>query len=96
MNTHPLLFLFLLTFNICTRLTQNPQINRQNPTVFNNAAKAFTFVVQALEAETLQGATAARVASSAKQLATAAAVNVDQIFANVNPKYQMAVRSFFQ
>ncbi|KLJ07926.1 hypothetical protein EMPG_16596 [Blastomyces silverae] len=71
-------------------------IDQQNPTVFNNAAKAFTFVVQALEAETLQGATAARVASSAKQLATATGVNVDQIFANVNPKYQMAVRSFFQ
>ncbi|EGC42195.1 karyopherin [Histoplasma capsulatum var. duboisii H88] len=71
-------------------------IDQQNPVVFNNATKAFTFVVQALEAETLQGATAARVASSAKQLAAASAVNVDQIFANVNPKYQVAVRSFFQ
>ncbi|QSS63628.1 karyopherin Sal3 [Histoplasma capsulatum] len=68
----------------------------QNPVVFNNATKVFTFIVQALEAETLQGATAARVASSAKQLAAASAVNVDQIFANVNPKYQVAVRSFFQ
>ncbi|OJD26524.1 hypothetical protein ACJ73_02092 [Blastomyces percursus] len=71
-------------------------IDQQNPTVFNNAAKAFTFIVQALEAETLQGATAARVANLAKQLATATGVNVDPIFANVNPKYQMAVRSFFQ
>ncbi|EEQ87875.1 importin beta-3 subunit [Blastomyces dermatitidis ER-3] len=71
-------------------------IDQQNPTVFNNAAKAFTFIVQALEAETLQGGTAARVASSAKQLATATGINVEPIFANVNPKYQMAVRSFFQ
>ncbi|KAK2797400.1 hypothetical protein FQN50_009201 [Emmonsiellopsis sp. PD_5] len=71
-------------------------IDQQNPTVFSNAAKAFTFVVQALEAETLQGAVAARVASSAKQLATATGVNVEPIFANVQPKYQMAIRSYFQ
>ncbi|KAK2799415.1 hypothetical protein FQN51_006902 [Onygenales sp. PD_10] len=71
-------------------------IDQQNPTVFSNAAKAFTFVVQALEAETLQGAVAARVANSAKQLATATGVNVEPIFANVQPKYQMAIRSYFQ
>ncbi|PGH00256.1 hypothetical protein AJ79_08270 [Helicocarpus griseus UAMH5409] len=71
-------------------------IEQQNPTVFNNADKAFSYVVQALEAETLQGTTAARVAASAKQLATATSINVEQAFANVQPKYQMAVRSFFQ
>ncbi|EEH18687.1 hypothetical protein PABG_07747 [Paracoccidioides brasiliensis Pb03] len=71
-------------------------IDQRNPTVFNNATKAFTYIVQALEAETLQGSTAARVANSSKQLATATGVAVDQIFANVEPKNQMAVRSFFQ
>jgi len=56
----------------------------------------FGYIVQALEAETLQGATAKKVASVAKQLVAATGINADQILASVNPDNQMAVRSYFQ
>ncbi|KAL2013974.1 hypothetical protein VTN00DRAFT_1499 [Thermoascus crustaceus] len=71
-------------------------IEQQNPAVFSNADKVFGYIVQALEAETLQGATAAKVAAIAKQLVAATGINADQILASVNPDNQMAVRSYFQ
>ncbi|KAL4896488.1 armadillo-type protein [Aspergillus ambiguus] len=71
-------------------------IDQQNPAVMSNADKVFGHIVQALEAETLQGQTAARVASSAKQLVAATGVNAEQILAGVNPDNQAAVRSYFQ
>ncbi|KAI5283796.1 hypothetical protein KEM54_001837 [Ascosphaera aggregata] len=71
-------------------------INEHNPTVFNNAAKVFADIVQALEAETLQGQTAIRVATAAKQLVLGAGVNAEQVLATVRPEKQMAIRSFFQ
>ncbi|KAA8644804.1 nuclear import receptor PSE1 [Aspergillus tanneri] len=71
-------------------------IDQQHPTVMSNADKVFGYIVQALEAETLQGQTAVRVARSAKQLVTATGVNADQILAGVNPDNQAAVRSYFQ
>jgi hypothetical protein len=70
--------------------------NRQNPAVFSNADKVFGYIVQALEAETLQGQTAGRVANSGKQLVTATGVNAEQILAGVSPDNQAAVRSYFQ
>lgn len=69
---------------------------RQNPAVAAKADKAFTSVVQALEAETLQGNVAARVVSSVKQLVAATGLNVEPIFAAVRPENQMKVREFFQ
>ena len=69
---------------------------RQNPVVMANADKVFGFIVAALEAETLQGQTAGRVANAAKQLVGATGVNADQILAGVNPDNQAAVRSYFQ
>ncbi|EIT73173.1 armadillo-type protein [Aspergillus flavus] len=71
-------------------------IDQQNPTVLSNADKVFGYIVQALEAETLQGQTAARVANSAKQLVATTGLNADQILAGVNPDNQAAVRSYFQ
>ena len=64
--------------------------------MFSNAAKVFGYIVQALDAETLQGQTAQRVANSAKQLVTATGVNAEQVLAGVNPDNQTAVRSYFQ
>lgn len=69
---------------------------RQSPAVLSNADKVFGYIVQALDAETLQGATAARVAASAKQLVAATGLNAEQILASVNPDNQVAVRSYFQ
>ncbi|KAL2864635.1 nuclear import receptor PSE1 [Aspergillus lucknowensis] len=71
-------------------------IDQQNPAVMSNADKVFGYIVQALEAETLQGQTAGRVANSAKKLVQATGLNADQILAGVNPDNQAAVRSYFQ
>lgn len=70
--------------------------NRQNPVVLSAADKVFGYIVQALEAETLQGQTAARVATSAKKLVAATGLNADHILSGVNPDNQAAVRSYFQ
>ncbi|KAL4868828.1 hypothetical protein BDV12DRAFT_93912 [Aspergillus spectabilis] len=71
-------------------------IDQQNPAVISNADKVFGYIVQALEAETLQGQTAGRVANSAKNLVQSTGLNADQILAGVNPDNQAAVRSYFQ
>ncbi|TPR01653.1 hypothetical protein CAN33_0040380 [Aspergillus niger] len=71
-------------------------IDQQNPVVMSSADKVFGHIVQALEAETLQGQTAGRVANSAKQLVAATGLNAEQILAGVNPDNQAAVRSYFQ
>ncbi|PGH27552.1 hypothetical protein AJ80_00793 [Polytolypa hystricis UAMH7299] len=72
-------------------------IDQQNPAVFSNAERAFTYVIQALEAETLQGAVATRVASSAKQLVSATGVNAEQVITSaVRTENQVAVRIYFQ
>ncbi|KAI9375413.1 armadillo-type protein [Aspergillus egyptiacus] len=71
-------------------------IDQQNPMVMSNADKVFGYIVQALEAETLQGQTAGRVANSAKKLVQATGLNADQILAGVSPDNQAAVRSYFQ
>lgn len=56
----------------------------------------FGFIVQALEAATLQGQTAVRVAESAKRLVAATGLNGEQILAGVSPDSQERVRKFFQ
>ncbi|KAL4930686.1 nuclear import receptor PSE1 [Aspergillus undulatus] len=71
-------------------------IDQQNPAVMSNAAQVFGYIVQALDAETLQGQTAGRVANSAKALAQSTGLNADQILAGVSPENQAAVRSYFQ
>lgn len=69
---------------------------RQNPAVMSAADKVFGFIVQALEAETIQGQTAGRVANAAKALVAATGLNADQILTGVSPDNQAAVRSYFQ
>ncbi|WEW55410.1 importin subunit beta-3 [Emydomyces testavorans] len=71
-------------------------IDQQNPAVFANAEKAFTYVVQALEAKSIQGAVANRIVASVKQLVASTNVNAEQILANVRPEKQMEVRRYFQ
>ncbi|KAL4990501.1 armadillo-type protein [Aspergillus falconensis] len=70
-------------------------IDQQNPAVMSNAGQVFGYIVQALDAETLQGQTAGRVANSAKALVQATGLNADQILASVSPENQAAVRSYF-
>lgn len=59
------------------------------------AAKCFTFIAQALEAETLQGQTAQRIVSAAKQLITTAGLDANQLLAGLSPEAQHTVRAFF-
>ncbi|KAJ5894586.1 Importin subunit beta-3 [Penicillium taxi] len=71
-------------------------IDQQNPAVFSKADRVFGFIVQALDAATLQGQTAARVVESAKRLVAATGLNAEQILAGVNPDNQERVQKFFQ
>ncbi|KAJ6021004.1 Importin subunit beta-3 [Penicillium herquei] len=70
-------------------------IDQQNPIVLAKADRVFGFIVQALEAATLQGQTATRVAQSAKSLVGATGLNAESILAGVNPDSQERVRKFF-
>ena len=57
------------------------------------AGKCFVFIVQALEAETLQGATATRLVAPAKHLLATAGMNpMDQL----SPETQQVARAFLQ
>ena len=68
---------------------------RQNPAVLNQAGKAFQYVAQALEAETLQGQTAIRVVASVKGLAQATNLNLGQVAAGLTPGQQQIVQAYF-
>ena len=70
-------------------------IHRQNPAVIAKATSVFQYIVQALEAETLQGQTASKVASSAKQLVAQTGINAEQILQSLSPDGQQAVRGIF-
>jgi importin-5 len=70
--------------------------NRQNPSIAPKATPIFQYIVQALEAETIQGQTAAKVAASAKQLVAQTGLNAEQVLQSLSPEGQQAVRSYFQ
>jgi importin-5 len=73
-------------------------VSRRNPAVTNpaGAAKTFTSIAQALEAETLQGTTAQKVANAAKQLVVQTGINAGQILQGLGPDTENAVRTYFQ
>lgn len=82
---------------VSSRLTNSySHSTRQNAAVFAKADRVFGFIVQALEAGTLQGQTAVRVATAAKQLVALTGANAEQILASVDPINQERVRKFFQ
>ncbi len=70
-------------------------IARQNPAVIGQAAKVFVFIVQALEAETLQGTTASRIVTAAKMLLSAAGLDPAQVLSQLSPETQQTVRAYF-
>lgn len=69
---------------------------RNNPAVRETASACFVAVAQALESETLQGATARRVAAAAKRLVQSVGTDPGQAVASLAPETQQAVSSFFQ
>lgn len=90
----PILFLFDTTWNLEIVTLMCPP--RQNPAVLAKADRVFGFIVQALDAGTLQGQTAVRVAQAAKQLVAATNLNAESILAGISPENQERVRNFFQ
>lgn len=75
-------------------LTSN---DRQSPATTNpaQAQKIFTAIALALEAETIQGHNANRVVEAAKRLIQQTGVDAAQLFQNLGPETQKAVRAWF-
>lgn len=67
----------------------------QNPAVMSKASQCFTFVAQALEAETLQGNTAQRAVAAARRLVQTAGLDANQLLNGLPPETQQTVRAFF-
>ena len=82
-------------FLVLEKRTELTLCSRRNPAVINQAPKCFTYIVQALEAETLQGQTATRIVTAGKSLVTAAGLNTAQLLASMSPETQQTVRAFF-
>lgn len=74
-------------------LTQNSL--RQNPAVMQKAAQCFTYIAQALEAETLQGQMAQRIVEAGKKLIATAGLDANQVLTSLPPETQQTVRAFF-
>lgn len=72
-------------------------LHRRNPAVTSpeRAAKAFVFVAQALEAETLSGQSATRVVQATKNLVQGAEMNIGQIMGRLTPEQQAVVQAYF-
>ncbi|KAI5460274.1 armadillo-type protein [Mariannaea sp. PMI_226] len=70
-------------------------IDQQNPAVMNQAAKVFVFIAQALEAETLQGQTASRVAAATKALLTTANVDPMPLLQQFSQDSQRTIMGYF-
>ncbi|KAF2764289.1 ARM repeat-containing protein [Teratosphaeria nubilosa] len=70
-------------------------IDQNNQSVMQNAARCFTYIAQALEAETLQGKVAEAIVSAAKKLVTTAGLDANQLLASLPPETQNVVRTIF-
>ena len=72
---------------------------RSNPITTDpaSASKLFTFIVQALEAETLSGNTANRVAQSAKSLVQKTGIDAEGLIRgmNLNEESMRSIQSYF-
>lgn len=83
----------------CMNITILTMFDRSNPVTTdpNTATKLFMTIVQALEAETLQGNTANKVAQSAKALVQRTGIDADSILHNMNlsEESMRSIRSYF-
>lgn len=59
------------------------------------AAKVFVFIAQALEAETLQGQTASRVAVATKALLAATSLDPTPLLQQFSPEAQRTIMGYF-
>jgi hypothetical protein len=63
--------------------------------VLSQAQKCFTFVIKALEADTLQGQTAVRIVEAANTMCQLAGLDYQQLLAGMPLETQQTVRAFF-
>jgi hypothetical protein len=70
-------------------------IDQNNPQVMGQASKLFVFIAQALEAETLVGQTASRVAAATKNMLTAANVDPMPLLQQFSPEAQQTIMGYF-
>ncbi|KAF4591475.1 importin beta-3 subunit [Ophiocordyceps camponoti-floridani] len=70
-------------------------IDQRHPAVMNHGSKLFLFVAQALEAETLQGQTATRVAAATKMLLTSASVDPTPLLQQFSQDSQRTIMGYF-
>ncbi|KAI9643529.1 importin subunit beta-3 [Ciborinia camelliae] len=70
-------------------------IEQQNPAVTTQTAKIFVFIVQALEAQTLQGPTANRAVEATKNLLASANMNAAQLLTQLSAETQAAAQAWF-
>ena len=61
----------------------------------SKASQCFTYIAQALEAETLQGKTAQLAVDAARKLVQNAGLDANQLLSGLPPDTQQTVRAFF-
>ncbi|KAK5113523.1 hypothetical protein LTR62_003392 [Meristemomyces frigidus] len=71
-------------------------IDRGNPAVMSQAARCFTFVALALEAETLQGQMATRIVGAARKLVANAGLDAEGLLAGLPLETRSTVVAFFR
>lgn len=59
------------------------------------AVNCFQSIIAALEAETLQGQTAARVVNTSKTLVQNAGLNLGQVATGLTPEQQQTLKAYF-
>lgn len=69
--------------------------SRQHPAVIAAATNIFLAIALALEAETIQGGTAHRVAAAAQRLVQMAGIDATRILATLSPETQQTIRVYF-
>lgn len=69
--------------------------NRQAPAVMGKATQCFTFIAQALEAETLQGQMAQRIVGAGSKLIRTAGLDSTQLLNGLPAETQATVRTMF-
>lgn len=69
--------------------------HRQAPAVMSKATQCFTFIAQALEAETLQGQMAQRIVAAGSKLIRTAGLDSTQLLNGLPPETQNTVRAMF-
>lgn len=79
----------------CHRNSMLTAAARQNPAVTSKPVEVFTYIAQALEAEVIQGQTAARSVAAAKHLIASTGVSVQQVLGSLPPEMQQTVRAYF-